>query len=102
MHLKTAWQKEIYSNPQLLGKVIAIQEDKIVCSANTYREVIAHFNHKNGSYSLYKVPRNLYHLRVLSFRIKSLKRHPWIPTYPIRFYLDDGSTQTEEMLVDSG
>jgi len=102
MHLKTAWQKEIYSNPQLLGKVIAIQEDKIVFSANTYQEVIAHFNQKNGSYSLFKVPRNFYNFRVLSFRIKSLKRHPWIPTYPIKFHLDDDSTQIEEMLVDSG
>ncbi|MEN8215417.1 MAG: DUF5678 domain-containing protein [Pseudomonadota bacterium] len=102
MHLKTAWQKELYSNPQLLGKVIAIRDDKIIFSANTYRDVIAHFNNKNGSYSLFKVPRNFYNLRLLSFRIKSLRRHLWIPTYPVKFHLDDESTQTEEMLVDSG
>jgi hypothetical protein len=102
MHLKTIWQKEIYSNPQLLGKVIAIQDGKIVFYANTYQEVTKHFDHKNDSYSLFKVPRNFNQLRILSFRIKSLKKHPWVPTYPIKFHFDDGNTQMEEMLVDSG
>jgi len=101
MQLKTAWQKEIYENPQLLGKVIAIQNEKIVFIANTYKEVVAHFDQKNQSYSLFKVPRNFYHLRILSFRINSLKKHPWLPTYPIKFHFDNNTTQTKEMLVDS-
>jgi hypothetical protein len=102
MQLKTAWQKEIYENPQLLGKIIAIQNEKIVFIANTYKEVIAHFDQQNQSYSLFKVPKNCYHLRILSFRIKSLKKHPWLPTYPIKFYFDNHTTQIKEMLVDSG
>ena len=101
MQLRKAWQKEIYSNPQLLGKVIAIHDEKIVFVASNYREAIAHFSKKNISYSLFKVPRNFYRLRVLSFRIKSLKRHPWVPTYPVKFHFDEGC-QKEEMLIDSG
>ena len=101
MELKTAWQREIYSNPNLMGKVIAIQDGKIIFEGATYQEVIAHLG-KEQPYSLFKVPHNIFQIRILSFKIKSLKKHPWFPTYLIQFHLDDGSIQIEEMLIDSG
>lgn len=100
MRINTQWQRDIYSNPRLLGKVIAIDGDEIVFVADNYLQAIEQL--KDQPYSLFKVPRNFYSIRILSFKIKSLKKHPWFPTYPVKFHFEDGSVRSEEMLVDSG
>jgi hypothetical protein len=101
IRLKKPWQREIYLNPKLRGKVLALYDDQIVYVGESYREVISHKAY-NREYSLFKVPGNIYSTRFLSFKIRSFKKHPWIPTVPVKFCSDNSETYTQEMLVDSG
>ena len=75
MEVMTPWQHEILSNPKLKGKVIAIQDKKIICVGESYQDLLDKIPSET-SYSLFKVPRNLDQIRILSFKIKSLKKHP--------------------------
>ncbi len=99
--VKKKWQQEIWCDPGLAGKVIAICDDRIVYAGDTYADTITHMKNDKG-YSLFKVPKNIHNVRILSFKIKSFKKHPWIPAIPVKFYLNNSDTQTQEMLVDSG
>lgn len=101
IRLKKPWQREIYLNPELRGKVLALYDDQIVYVGESYREVISHKAY-NKEYSLFKVPGNIYNTRLLSFKIRSFKKHPWLPTVPVKFCPDNSETYTQEMLVDSG
>ena len=86
MRLNTTWQKEIYTNPDLMGKVIAIRDEKIIFVGETYQEVIEHVS-KESPYSVFKVPRNIFQIRILSFKIKSVfnskkswRHNPFFPS----------------------
>jgi len=95
------WQKEIFSNKKLQGKIVAIVDEKIVAFANSYTELLKKVKHCK-SYSFYAVPHNINEVRILPIRIKSLKKHQWQPIYSIHFFSQNRKSYTERMLVDSG
>lgn len=96
------WQREIYSDPGLRGKVIAIRDDRIVHIGKNYEDTISGMRHDKGHYSLFRVPRNIHNIRILSFKVRSFRKHLWIPTVPVTFCPDDSEGRTQEMLVDIG
>ncbi len=96
------WQRMIYSDPGLRGKVIAIRDDRIVHIGKNYEDTISGMRHDKGHYSLFRVPRNIHNVRILSFKVRSFRKHLWIPTVPVTFCPDDSEGRTQEMLVDSG
>jgi hypothetical protein len=101
--MKTKWQKEMYENPHLWGKYIAIVQGEIIAIGDNYTDLkkkVAHLS--QGSYTWFHVPQRLDLLRILPLRIMSLQTHPWIPTYPITFLFADGSNDTPSILIDSG
>ncbi len=101
MESKTNWQKDLFNRPELWGKVIVISEDKIIYWGNSYQDVIRKQGNRRD-YSMFKVPTNLDQFRLLSFKLKSLRKHYWLPTYPVTFFPNEDLTQKSEMLVDSG
>ena len=64
-------QKEIYSNPKLLGKILIIKDGKIIHVLDNYEEMMLH---KNRDCSIFKVPKNFTSVKILTFRIMSLTK----------------------------
>jgi len=95
------WQEEIFTNKKLWGKIIAIHEDRIVASADSYTSLNKKIKNISGC-RFFCVPKNLDRIRILTLKIKSIKKHNWIPTYFVTFHGVNKKQYVEEMLIDSG
>jgi hypothetical protein len=101
--MKNIWQYDIQTNPKYRGKIIAVVDYKIYDFADNYEELNERMKDKAVEYYTFHVPKNMGIVRILSFKIKSLKNNLWIPTYPVYFpTLDEGKGGQEAFLVDSG
>jgi len=100
--MKNEWQKEIFRNREYWGKIIAISDDKIIAVADDYNEIREKALKITKNFSCFTVPKRMdvYHIR--PFRIKSIQRHEWIPSYQIGFVFDSGELIQKDMLIDSG
>ena len=90
----------INQNRDLLGKVLVIKDNKIIQVVNNYKKAFKIAKNRNDL-QIFKIPKNIYNTRILPLRIKSFKKHPWIPLYPIKFFIDDDFV-IENALIDSG
>ena len=81
------WQKELKNNPKYWGKVIAIVNEKIFDSADSYYEIDEKMKGKNLRFSTFHVPKQYDAYRILTFKIPSISRHDWKPYYPVNFIL---------------
>ena len=92
---------EVRKNPEILQKVLILKEEQVFKICSTYKEAIQLVKNKEDL-SIYKVPKNLDTIRILPLRIKNFKKHPWMPLYPVKFYIDDNDFISENALIDSG
>ncbi|RLA07409.1 MAG: hypothetical protein DRQ51_06210 [Gammaproteobacteria bacterium] len=92
--------KIIEKDKSLLGKVLIFNKDKLIKVVDSYNEAFAIANNKKNLH-IFKAPKNILATRILPLRVKSFKKHPWTPLYPIAFFNSDNII-TENCLVDSG
>ncbi|MBM2814348.1 MAG: hypothetical protein HW421_1110 [Ignavibacteria bacterium] len=100
--MKTDWQKEIFDNRIYWGKIVAISGDKIVEIANNYQEMRDKMKNSGIEYFSHTVPKNPQQLRIMTLKIKSMRKDLWEPFYPVKFFLPDESFEIQNMLIDSG
>lgn len=101
--MRYEYQHEIFNNPALWGKKIAISlEDKILAIADTYEELRQKMAEKGINYSTYAVPKDPRVIQIKTFRVKSIRKHDWRPLYFVNFLLNNGQIDTQRMLIDSG
>ena len=99
--MKNEWQKEMRNNPVYWGKIIAIADDKIIAVADNYFEIDEKASKITTKFCCFSVPKNPHNYKILTFKVKSIKKHEWEPTYLVNFVLDDGSLKEEKLLIDS-
>jgi len=85
-----------------LGKVIAISNDMIIAVADNHIDIRKKALEITTNFSCFAVPERPDMYRILPLRLNSLKLHEWYPIYPVKFFLEDGSSISEEPLIDSG
>jgi len=90
----------IQKDKDLLGKIVIVKNNKIFRVVNTYKEAFKIAKNRQ-EFQIFKIPNNIYETRILPLRIKSFKKHPWLPLYPIKFFIDDNFV-IENALIDSG
>ncbi|MBM2813392.1 MAG: hypothetical protein HW421_154 [Ignavibacteria bacterium] len=100
--MKNQWQKEMFKNREYWGRIIAIADDKIIAVADDYDEIRQKAAKITQNYSCYTVPKNPHAIRILTFRVRSIKKHEWEPTYQISFVLKNDNLDEQRMLIDSG
>ena len=61
------WQKELKDNPKYWGKIIAIVDEKIFDSADSYFEMDDKMKGKNLKFSTFHVPKQYDAYRILPF-----------------------------------
>jgi hypothetical protein len=84
-----------------LQKVLILKGDQIFNICSTYKEAIELAKNQE-ELSIYKVPKNLNAVRILPLRIKNFKKHPWVPLYPVKFFINENDFISENALIDSG
>ena len=100
--MKNEWQKEMFKNREYWGKIIALADDKIIAVADNYDEIDEKALKITQNFSCFAVPKNPQAYRILTFKVRSIKKHEWKPVYIVNFILDDGSMKEEKMLIESG
>jgi len=83
--MENNWQKEVRDNKIYLGKLIAISNNKVIDFAENYEILYQKKELINKEFSTYFVPKNPHAIRILTFKIRSLKQHEWEPLYTINF-----------------
>jgi hypothetical protein len=82
--LKNDWQKEIYKHKEYWGKIIAISDGKIIAIADNYFEIDHKAMKITQKYGCFAVPKNPHSVRILTFKVRSIKKHEWEPLYPVK------------------
>jgi hypothetical protein len=100
--MKNEWQKEIFKHREYWGRIVAIADDKIIAVANSSKELYEKMENKGIKYVSHAVPANPFTLRILTFRIKSMRQDLWEPFYPVKFFLPNSNYEVREMLIDTG
>jgi predicted aspartyl protease len=100
--MKNEWQKEIFRNKEYWGKIVAISDDKIIAAADNHKDVEEKASKITNKCFYFTAPQRPDLYRILPLRLKSMKLHEWYPSYPVKFYKDDGSYIEESVLIDSG
>jgi hypothetical protein len=100
--MKNEWQKEIFKHREYWGRIVAIADDKIIAVADDYDEIRELASKITLKYGCYTVPKNPNEIRILTFKVRSLKKHDWAPNFPINFVLKNNILDEQKMLVDSG
>ncbi len=95
------FQQDIFNNPKLKGKILIIKDDQIVDIKDNYKDAIK-ISKNRDDMALFKVPKNIDKIRILSLKIRSFKKHPWIPLYPVKYYTDHENFIRKDALIDSG
>jgi len=92
--------QNIKNKDEILGKILVLQNNQILHIVKTYKEAFTIAKNRDDLH-LYSVPNKMNTMRILPLKIKSLKKHPWTPLYPIDFFTNTNKI-TQDCLIDSG
>ncbi len=88
------------------AKFVVHTDAEVVFVTENFREAndwrVANLERYKDELMLFLVPRNFGLVRLRMLKVRSLTTGEWMPTYQVKFFLEDGNSAEVEMMVDSG